>query len=70
MEELEQFDNQIGHLRPIQLQSERLPATSMKLEQMRARDESIAKLDRQTMKLSHLRLKTDQNDKIGAVIRN
>ena len=43
MEELEQFDNQIGHLRPIQLKSGRLPATSMKWEQMPAKDESIAK---------------------------
>ena len=43
MEELEPNRPHFGHLRPTKLKSGRLPATSTKLEQMQAKDESIAK---------------------------
>ena len=57
MEEKEPNRQQLGHLRPTKLNLDRLPANSMNLEQMRAKDELIAKYDQQIAKLSHLRLK-------------
>ena len=70
MEKLELNRQQFGHLRPTKLNSGRLPTTPMKLEQIQAEDESIMKYDPQIAKLSHLRLKTQQNNEIGAELRN
>ena len=57
MEELEQIDNKMDTYVLRKLEKNRLPTTPMKLEQMRAKDESITKHDQQIAKLSHLRLK-------------
>ena len=56
MEELEQLDYKMDTYVLRKLNLERLPVTSMNLEQMRAKDESIAKYDQQIAKLSHPRL--------------
>ena len=43
MEEKEPNRQQLGHLRPIKLNLDRLLTISPKLEQLQAKDESIAK---------------------------
>ena len=58
MEELEQLDYKMDTYVLRKLERNRLPAISMKLEQMQAKEESITKHDQQIAKLSHLRLKT------------